>query len=355
MTDDETPTAEATPNPETTPPAPTPLRRRGRRGEVPVRYLLDCRLFKLLSAPGGERALESFRASLADHGLAAGDGLPPLELTPLTFLEAIGVAPPQVPTCPLPSSLLKSGQHVDASAVVRLVAEDQFKESPEIQPDQLRKRVEELRSEVPEEGHDLFDLCLTRFVARDGFEEAIYKALAYEYLFKFPFPEVLREGVFNFLGATLFDTRLRLPGSCKIRIIKTFWDQGYERLLRANVGARGEIQALDRELRLRSRLDHLAWECILPSILGHPGEAGSQEVKAFVLGSAGRSATRCIAFKTTLRSLLDQLSVESLAGLRSTFEDWKPGALVSCREDGTFEAVLGTGDLPVYLAFRQAG
>jgi hypothetical protein len=342
------------PTPETAPPVPTPWRRRSRRKEAPARYLLDGRLFRLLCAPEGEKSLEGFRASVSRQGLAPAGGLPPVELTPLAFLEVLGIEPPQIPIFPLPSSVLKTGEHVTVAALIVRVAQDEFRKKPEIQPDLLKRRVEELRRAAPLAAHDLFDLCLESFVSREGFEDEVCRALAYDFLYRFPLPEVLREEVFDFLCASLFDARMSIPGASKMRVIKSLWDRSYELILRGNVGARGEIQTLDRELKPRTRGDYLAWESVHHAILGYPAQEGSYAVTAFTLDSTARATTRCIAYKTALRSLLDQLTLECLADLRSAFEDWKPGSLVPCREDGTFEPVLVTGDLPLYLSLRKA-
>src|SRR6185369_16620647 len=135
-----------------------------------VRTLIDSRMLSRLCAAGAEPALAAFRATAAPLGT----GLPPLELTPLAFLDALGVQPP------------------------------------------------------PSEA--------------------------------FPLPEVLREEIFEFLCASLFAADETVSGLSKMRMIKTLWDRAYPWLLKANPAAREEIQALDREMRLRTRADYLAWE-----------------------------------------------------------------------------------------------
>ena len=58
---------------------------------------------------------------------------------------------------------------------------------------------------------------------------------------------------------------------------------------------------------------------------------------------------RCSAYKSALRAFLDQIDQEELATtLRPPLEAWKPGVLAPCREDGTFESLIPTGDLPVF-------
>jgi hypothetical protein len=321
--------------------------RRGR--DAVVRYLLDHRLFGLLVSPGQEEAIERFRASLACAGLAPDGGFPPLELSPLGFLEAVGIDPPQYDPLPLPPKLLKSGEHPMAATVIVKLIGEKFREAPEIRPEPLQKRVEEMRQATEPAAHELFDLCMTRWVSTPGFEEKIYNHLAFDYLCRYQFPEVLREEMFEFLSASLFAAGESMAGLSKMRMVKMLWDRAYERLLRGNPGARGDIQALDREMRLRNRKDFLDWEVIHYAILGH-GAAKERvdPVTAFTLGSEEKIRARCIAYKTALRAFLDQISRDDLIRMRPQLTAWKPGAIAACREDGGFEALITTGDLPVF-------
>jgi hypothetical protein len=333
-------------------------RRRPRRGEeLPVRHLLDGRLYRLLSSPGRETELEAFRASLCRHGLAPEGGLPPLELTPMAFLDVIDIELPELDPFPFPPSVLKSGESVMATSVIVRLAVDRFRESPGIKPEVLAKRVEELRPAVAPAALDLFDLCLTGFVTREGFEEDVYRHLAFDYLYRFQFPEVLREEVFEFLCASLFAAGMNVSGLSKMRIIKQLWDRAYERLLKGNVGARTEIQALDREMKPRTRRDYLEWEVVHYAVLGYPAEEldWGHPVTAFALDSEERSRTRSIAYKTALRSFLDQIERSDLANIRPHLDAWRPGTLVPCREDGSFDTLIATGELPLYLGAKKAG
>lgn len=344
-------------SPEETAPAPVRKRRsRPRRGEEPpVRYLLDDRLFRLFCTPGREAALEGFRASLRRHGLAPEGGLPPLELTPMAFLEVIEAEVPEYDPFPLPPSVLKSGESVMATSVIVRLAVDRFREAPALKPEALTKRVEELRPAAPPAALDLFDLCLSGFVTREHFPEEVYRHLAFDYLYRFQFPEVLREEVFEFLCASLFAAGMNVAGLSKMRIIKQIWDRAYERLLKGNVGARGEIQILDREMKPRTRRDYLDWELVHYAVLGYPDdEDWGQPVTAFTLESDERSRTRTVAYKTALRAFLDQIERSDLANIRPHLDAWQPGLLAAVQEDGTFEAPIATGDLPLYLAAKKS-
>ncbi|HYG65867.1 MAG TPA: hypothetical protein VEL74_25020 [Thermoanaerobaculia bacterium] len=343
--------------PEETASPPRKKRRRPRRGqELPVRYLLDSRLFRTLCLPGREGALEGFRASLQRHGLAPECGLPPLELTPMAFLEVIDIELPELDPFPLPASVLKSGESVMATSVIVRLAMDRFRESPGISVERLTQRVEELRPAAAPAAHDLFDLCLAGFVSREEFQEDVYRHMAFDYLYRFQFPEVLREEVFEFLCASLFAAGMNVAGLSKMRIIKQIWDRAYERLLKGNVGARGEIQALDREMKLRTRKDYLEWEAVHYAVLGHPDDDDwGHPVTAFTPDPEERCRTRAIAYKTALRAFLDQIERSDLANIRPHLDAWRPGVLVPCREDGTFETPIATGELPLYLAARKGG
>jgi hypothetical protein len=323
---------------------------------TPVRHLLDSRLFRLLCSAGQEAALESFRAALAQHGfLEPGGELPPLALTPLALLEALGIEAQQYPAFPLPAAVLKSGESLMATTVVvRLVVERYRDNSPELHRDRLKERVEELRKETPEAARDLFDLCLTRFVSREGFEEEVYGHLSFDYMYRFPFPEVIREEVFDFLCASLFAAGETVSGLSKARIVKELWGRAYERLLKGNPGARAELQGLDREIKPRSRQDYLEWELLHHAILGYLDKENPCSVTAFALDSAERGRARCVAYKTAIRAFLDQIERGDLSTIRSKLDDWRPGVLVPCRADGSIEALVPTADLPVFVVAREA-
>ena len=336
------------------PPAWLRLERR-RRGEAPVRYLLDSRLFRRLCAPGREEALESFRAAVMDLGIEPGKVLPALELTPMAFLAAIGVTPPRQETFPLPAAVLKSGESLMATTFIAKFIEPRFREAPELKPDFLKERVEELREATPAAAYDLFDLCLTRVVSQEGFESLILRQLAFDFLYRYPFPDALREDIFHFLCASLFGTGDTVAGLSKMRMIKALWDRAYPRLLRANPGARGELQALDREMKLRTRKDFLDWELIHHAVLGCEAGKGFRPVTAFVPDSAEQIRLHAIAYKCALRAFLDPITQDDLAILRFKLESWRPGTLVPIQEDGTVEELVPTEDLPVYGGEKRVG
>lgn len=333
-------------------PAARRLRRRRRdRKELPCRYLLDGRLFRLLCAAGEMAACEGFRASLASHRLPPEGGLPDLELTPLAVLDVLGIEPAQYDGPLLPPSAIKGGESYLITGVVVRMAQEFYAKAPELQAESLRKRVEELREQTDPAAHELFDLCLTRFVARDGFQQAILGHLAFDHTYRFRYPEVVREQIFDFLATALIAVGETVPGLSKVRSIKALWDRSYERLLKKNPAAKAEVQALDREMRLRTYRDYLDWEVLHHSILG----IGSQDkdkfhpVVAFSPDPEETLKARCVAYKTALRAFLDQIDEEELVTtLRPKLESFRPGWLVPCRQDGTFDGLVCTGDLAVY-------
>jgi hypothetical protein len=240
-----------------------------------------------------------------------------------------------------------SGGSLRATSLVVKVVESNLRKSPELQPDSLRKHAENARPPEGSAGRELFDLCVTRVVSREGFEDLIVKQLSFDFLFRFPFPDVLREEVFEFLCASLFATDETVAGLSKMRAIKTLWDRAYPRIIKKNPGARGEIQALDREMKVRTRADLLAGELVHHAVLGTAAGKRFHPVTAFTLDSAERARARAIAYKSALRFFLDQITPEDLTSLRSNLDAWRPGALVTCDEDGACEAPMTTGDLPV--------
>jgi len=336
--------------PPTAPAARRPRRRQRDRDELPSRYLLDGRLFRLLCTAGQPSALAEFRASLARRRLSPDAGLPSLEMTPLAVLDLLGVEQPFYDGPPMPPSAIKSGESHLITGVVVHLSREQFEKAPELQAESLRKRVAELREQTDPQAHELFDLCLTRFVSRDGFEREIQGHLAFDYTFRYRYPEAVRELVFEFLSSALVAVGETVSGLSKVRAIKATWDRAYERLLKKHPGARAEIQGLDREMRLRTTKDYLDWEVVHHAILGFAAAKDKfHPVVAFAPEPAEVLAARCIAYKSALRAFLDQIDEEELTtSLRPNLEAWRPGLLVPCREDGSCDEPIATGDLPVY-------
>lgn len=314
------------------------------------RYLIDSRLFRRLCSPGGTAALDGFRASLDRHGLAPGGLLLPLELTPLGFLDALGVEPAPYDVFALPPSVLrKSKENVTLTSLLAKMAKDFYAKAEELQVDSLRKRVEELRAATPPAARELFDLCLTHFVSQQGFEDALHSQLAFDYLYRFKFPEAVREDIFEFLAASLFAAGESVSGLSKVRIIQALWYRSYERLLKRNPGARAEVQALDRIMVLKTFKDFLEWEVLHHAILGYGGKQQIHPVTSFSPDPEETVKARCSAYKSALRAFLDQIREDELATtLRPPLRAWQPGVLVPVGEDGTFGVLIQTGDLPVF-------
>lgn len=327
-----------------------------RRRRIRVHYLLDSRVFRQLCAPGQEAALANFRDSLGRQGLL-GDGgaLPRLELSPMGFLAAIGVDPPVIEPIVLPPETAKTSEYLTAMTLVIKLAEPKFREIDGLQADELRKRVDDLRLTVSPEALDLFDLCVTGVAARDGFHDPLVRQLSFDYLFRYPFPDHLREEVFQFFCASLFAAGESVAGLSKMRAVKVLWDRAYPRLLKGNLAARAELQALDREMKLRTRKDFLGREVIHHAILGFETKDGFNPVTAFAPEDQEKITTRCIAYKSALRVFLDTITSDDLEKISVKIKDWKPGTVAPCGEDGIFNPVVGTGELPVFTAEKKTG
>lgn len=322
-------------------------RRRRRRTDPAFRYLLDSRLFRLLCSPDPEGALGGFRASFERHGLLAEGGLPPLELTPLGFLDAMGIESPPIEVLPLTPNVIKTEESFMITGFIAKQAKDLLAKAPDFQADSLRKRVEELKEKTDPSAHDLLD-CLTRFVSPKGFEDRLHGHLAFDFLYRYRFPEVCREDIFEFLAASLFAAGESVSGLSKVRIIKALWDRSYEKLLKKYPGTREKIQALDREMRLKTFKEYLDWEVLHHSILGINGEP-IHPVIAFTPDPEETVKARASAYKSALRAFLDQINREELATtLKPRLNAWKPGLIVPVLENGTFETLISTGHLPVF-------
>jgi hypothetical protein len=325
-----------------------------RRRRIRNHFLLDSRVFRQLCAPGKESVLAGFRASLVDQGFAAEDGsLPRLKLSPLGLLAVLGVDPPRFEPILLPPDAVKSGEYLTAMTLVIKLVEPKFRDANELQTDALLQRVEDLRPTVSPEALDLYDLCVSEIAAREGFRDPIVRQLAFDYLFRYSFPDHLREEVFQFFCASLFAAGESVAGLSKMRAVKVLWDRAYPRLLKANLASRAELQALDREMKLRTRKDFLGREVIHHAILGYETEDGFNPVTAFAPESEEKIRARSIAYKSALRVFLDQITPDDLAKISYKIEDWKPGAIAPCLEEGGFLPPVAMGDLQVYTAEKK--
>jgi hypothetical protein len=319
----------------------------GRRAR-PFRFLVDGGVFRLLCGPGQAAALENFRASLALLRLAPDGRLPDLEMTPLAILDAIGVEPPRFPPLPYLPKSMATLEDVEVGILIKEAIQKNFRKAPELEPSNLQRRVEELREVTDPAAHELFDMCLSRFVSRDTFEEDLLEQLTFDALFTFRFPEEYRERMAQLLDSFLLNNNAQVSSLTKVRRLKLFWDKSLERILKKHPRARGEILAVDQEMRPRTYKDFLGWEVIHHSILGYPRKR-LHPVIAFSPEPEDRLRARCRAHKTALRAFLDEIPQEELAGeLRPWIRAWTPGWLVPCRADGTLEGAISTGEVPIW-------
>ena len=313
----------------------------------PFRFLLDGRLFRLLCDPRQEAALDSFRASVTRF--TPDGGLPALELTPLAILDAIGVELPAFPTIPLLDEMIDL-KAVEVGILIKDLIRKDFKKEPNLEPAHFAERAEQLRKAVSPAAHDLFDLCVTRAVSRDSFHEDAFEQLTMDALFTFRFPEQYRERMAELFNSFLLNNTPHVAGLTKVRRLKTIWDRSLERLLKKRPRERGEILAVDQEIRPRTYKDFLGWEVIHAAVLGHVGKR-VDPVIAFHPESEERLRARCRAHKTALRAFLDDIPREELAGeLRPLMAAWRPGWLVPCQSEGTFEEPVSTADVAVWAA-----
>ena len=324
--------------------------RNGRR-ERPFRFLLDGGLFRSLCAPGQAAALDNFRVALGRLGFAADSRLPDLEMTPLAILDVIGVEPPRLSVRPRLPGDMAALETSEIGTVINRAIQRELEKAPELKPARLRQRVDELRQATDPAAHELFDLCLTRFVARDKFEEDILEPLIFDAFFTFRFPEEVRARMTDFLNSSLLEHSGSIAGLSKVRRLKVFWDRSLERILKKHPMARGDILAVDQEMRPRMYGDFLGWEVIHYAVLGYGrGRRRLHPVIAFSPEPEERLRARCRAHKTALRAFLDEISPAELAGdeVRPRMTALTPGWLVPCRADGTVEAPMSTGEVPVW-------
>jgi hypothetical protein len=261
----------------------------------------------------------------------------------------IGVEPPRFPTLPYLPEDFVTLEDIEIGILVRELIQKELRKTPELEPENLRWRVEALRDAMDPAAHEVFDLCLTRFVCRDTSVEEILEQLAYDGLFTFRFPVEYRERMSHLFNSLLLFNEVPVSGLTKVRRLKGFWDKSLERILKRHPRAREEIQAVDQEMRPRTYRDYLGWEVIHHTVLGH-GRKRLHPVIAFSPEPEERLRARCRAHKTALRAFLDEISPEELRNeLRPLLGAWTPGWLVSCRGDGTVEGAISTEEVGVLV------
>lgn len=321
------------------------LHARPSRRRVAYRYLLDGRLFRFLCDPGQAASLETFRGSLEQFRHAAPGSLLDFEMTPLAVHDAIGAEPPPIVPMKFPEGpdLRAADLSMKAIEVIQKV----FVNALEYQEEALGQLAAERRQRIDPAAHELFDLCVTRYLASEGWLERLQHQLIFDSLFRLRFPEPYREDAFHLFAASMLDTNPRVAGLTKVRLLRVFWDRQYERLLKKSPQAKAEIQAADRELKPRTYDDYLTWDLIHHAVLGYAGEQ-VQPVIAFTPDTEQVLEIRCRAHKTAFRAFLDQILEGELATVfRTDLQALKPGWLVPCREDGTLGAPISTGELPI--------
>jgi hypothetical protein len=320
----------------------------GGRRVRPFRFLLDSRVFRLLCDPGQAAAVDNFRASLVSLRLAPAGGLPELEMTPLAVLDVLGVEPPRFPAMALPKSIA-SLENFDLVLLIREAIRKEFEKVPALEPSSLERRAGELRERIDPAAHEVFDVCLTRCISRESFQDELLGHLTYDALFRFRFPEEHRGELAHLFDFFLLDNEAPVSGLTKMRRIKGIWDRSLLRILKKNPGARGEILAVDQEMKPRTYKDFLAWELIHNAVLGY-GRKRAHPVIGFIPEPEDRVRARCRAHKSALRAYLDELPREEIIdGLRPLPRNWSPGWLVPCRDDGALEAAVSTGEVPVWV------
>ena len=104
-------------------------------------------------------------------------------------------------------------------------------------------------------------------------------------------------------------------------------------------------------LREWSRLEELVTEAAARAMIAYTVDTGNQEKEADHLRFSTEILPRMEERSVELaKKLLDSgYSTPELATtLRPPLQAWQPGVIVPVREDGTFDSLIRTGDLPVF-------
>lgn len=173
--------------------------------------------------------------------------------TPFQIIEVLGTNLPDIRVTTKPVKGQSTRQRLN-----QLVndARAAYAALPELSQERLAARAVERRSYLPEEAHDLFDICITKTCEQADLREQIASVLAWDYALKMVVPKASAKAIDPDLMALLL-----VPGVSHVsrfRIAKRMWDLIYARAHREIPPAlAGSMNAAHKAMQLKLRRDFL--------------------------------------------------------------------------------------------------
>ncbi len=213
--------------------------------------ILDTNMMQYaITSPGGA-VIHRLNAEIDKARIAEADEFG-FCMTPFQLLEVLGTKLPDIGVDIRP---VKGQPPLELFYQVVEAARVKIATLAELAQPSLAARARERRSFLPEEAHDLFDMCITTPCAQPDLTDQIASALAWDYGVKRAFPKAIAADVERALAILLL-----LPGQShlsRFRIAKRMWDGFYAKARNWIPDAAPGIQAANKAMQLKTRRDFL--------------------------------------------------------------------------------------------------
>jgi hypothetical protein len=173
-------------------------------------------------------------------------------MTPFQILEVLGTVVPDIGVPTQPSKGQSRRQLLDQ---VINEARAKYAALPQLAQSSLAARAVERRSYLPEEGHALFDLCITGPCSQTDLTLQIASSLAWDYGLKSVFSKSIAKEIDNSLAPLLLV--MGHSQLSRFRIAKRLWDVFYAKGRKLMPQAVEGIEAANKEMQLKTRRDFL--------------------------------------------------------------------------------------------------
>ncbi|TCQ02466.1 hypothetical protein [Sphingomonas sp. PP-CC-3A-396] len=173
-------------------------------------------------------------------------------MTPFQILEVLGTVVPDIGVPTRPSTGQSRRQLLDQ---VINEARAKYAALPQLAQSSLAARAGERRSYLPEEGHALFDFCITGPCSQIDLTLQIASSLAWDYGLKSVFPKSIAQEIDNELAVLLLVTGQSQLS--RFRIAKRLWDVFYAKGRKLVPQAVEGIEAANKAMQLKTRRDFL--------------------------------------------------------------------------------------------------
>ncbi len=306
--------------------------------------LIDNGLLGHLCRKSNEHAVDRFFNSL--HRLAVlGKCRTDYITTPFILLEAIGVKGPSIPTISIAKDILESKSVEDVKEDVFNHALSHFSNHPNLSPITLRKRAQEQLNHSSDMGKQLFHRSIGHKVQNQGFEDLIYKNLAFDYMYKFEYPLEAQRLIH---ASFAIDVHRALTNGWEIsqfRAARNSWKHLHSRVVKEKIFSDENLVQIQDSIRLENRADLLDTELIHYAVIGKLVGDALRPVDCFTCDKEEQIKHRIGLYKSFLKpvwDVFDKFSEEEIARLPFKRFDPANGRVFVCDSEGN---VISTIDV----------